>query len=431
MDLDLDQLRDQQGVVDGNRIMRVGACIDHKPLVFFVGELLNARDDFPFGVGLEIINLHLRKAGFELFEDLFKGFRAIKELLATPQHVQIRAIDDQNFHCFSLRIVPKQDGRGAHVENLRLTLRKLTHSLEGMSWKVYLREYKDYLRIEKGAAGNTAEGYLHDTERYRWFMEDFKGFKDLGKIQLKDVREFLGFLVNDAFLNERSLARNIAAVRSFHRFLVQEDHCEEDPTELIESPKFAQKLPVYLTVEEVDAVFEAIDMGSSLGLRNRAMLELLYACGLRVTELVELEKAKLYMDEGFVRVFGKGSKERLVPLGGSAKKYIEMYQGDLRNHIVPKKGHEDILFLNRRGQRLTRNMIFIIVKDLVAAAGINKNVSPHTFRHSFATHLIEGGADLRAVQEMLGHESITTTEIYLHLDRDYLKEVHRTFHPRG
>jgi integrase/recombinase XerD len=172
-------------------------------------------------------------------------------------------------------------------------------------------------------------------------------------------------------------------------------------------------------------------MGSSLGLRNRAMLELLYACGLRVTELVELEKAKLYMDDGFVRVFGKGSKERLVPLGGSAKKYIELYQSDLRNHIVPKKGHEDILFLNRRGQRLTRNMIFMIVKDLVAAAGINKNVSPHTFRHSFATHLIEGGADLRAVQEMLGHESITTTEIYLHLDRDYLKEVHRTFHPRG
>lgn len=300
-----------------------------------------------------------------------------------------------------------------------------------MSWKVYLKEYKDYLRIEKGASGHTSAGYVHDTERYRWFMETEKGITDIDAIKLKDVRDFLNFLVHDAFLNERSLARNIASVRSFHKFLVQEDHCDTDPTELIESPHFAQKLPVYLTVEEVDEVFKAIDMGSSLGLRNRAMLELLYACGLRVTELVELEKSKLYMDEGFVRVFGKGSKERLVPLGESAKHFINLYQADTRNHIAPQKGHEDILFLNRRGQRLTRNMVFIIVKDLTAVAGINKNVSPHTFRHSFATHLIEGGADLRAVQEMLGHESITTTEIYLHLDRDYLKEVHRTFHPRG
>ncbi|MFM2375327.1 MAG: site-specific tyrosine recombinase XerD [Bacteroidota bacterium] len=300
-----------------------------------------------------------------------------------------------------------------------------------MSWKAYLREYKDYLRIEKGAATNTAVGYMHDTERYRWFMETQKGITDVSRIQLKEIREFLHFLVYDAFLNERSLARNIAAVRSFHKFLVQENHCDQDPTELIESPRFAQKLPVYLTVEEVDAVFGAIDMGSSLGLRNRAMLELLYACGLRVSELVNLEKSKLYMEEGFVRVFGKGSKERLVPMGGSAKEYIQLYLEDSRNHVAPQKGHEDILFLNRRGKRLTRNMVFIIVKDLTTAAGVNKNVSPHTFRHSFATHLIEGGADLRAVQEMLGHESITTTEIYLHLDRDYLKEVHRTFHPRG
>lgn len=300
-----------------------------------------------------------------------------------------------------------------------------------MSWKVYLREYKDFLRIERGVAKNTAAGYLHDTERYRWFMETQKGIMDVSRITLENVREFLHFLVFDAFLNERSLARNIAALRSFHQFLVQEDHCDQDPTELIESPRFAQKLPVYLTVDEINAIFDAIDMGNSLGLRNRAMLELLYACGLRVTELVELEKSKIYMDEGFIRVFGKGSKERLVPMGNSAKEYINLYLGDLRNHVSPQKGEEDILFLNRRGHRLTRNMVFMIVKDLAAAAGITKNVSPHTFRHSFATHLIEGGADLRAVQEMLGHESITTTEIYLHLDRDYLKEVHRTFHPRG
>lgn len=300
-----------------------------------------------------------------------------------------------------------------------------------MSWSIYLREYKNYLRIEKGASIHTSEGYLHDTHRYHWYMESQKGIREVERIQAKDIREFMQFLAYDAFLNERSLARNLAAVRSFHRFLVQEDHCDTDPTELIDNPHFAQKLPVFLTVEEVDAVFAAIDMGTGLGLRNRAMLELLYACGLRVSELVNLEKSKLYMEEGFLRVLGKGSKERLVPLGASAKRYIQLYLQDSRYHATPHKGDEDILFLNRRGKRLTRNMVFIIIKDLAAVAGIHKNISPHTFRHSFATHLIEGGADLRAVQEMLGHESIATTEIYLHLDRDYLKEVHRTFHPRG
>jgi integrase/recombinase XerD len=318
------------------------------------------------------------------------------------------------------------------VDNLPAQRRKLTHSKElPMSWKVYMREYKDYLRVERGVSQHTFEGYLRDVARYQWFMETEKGIADVARIQLKDMRDFLSFLVHDAFLNERSLARNIAAMRSFHKFLVQEDHVDEDPTELIDIPKFAQKLPVFLTVEEVDAVYAAIDMNSDLGVRNRAMLELLYACGLRVTELVELEQSKVFMKEGFIQVFGKGSKERLVPLGNSAKHYLQLYLEAVRPKHAGVKGHEDILFLNRRGKKLTRNMVFIIVKALVAAANIQKNVSPHTFRHSFATHLIEGGADLKAVQEMLGHESITTTEIYLHLDRDYLKEVHRTFHPRG
>ncbi|MEM7041158.1 MAG: tyrosine-type recombinase/integrase, partial [Bacteroidota bacterium] len=218
--------------------------------------------------------------------------------------------------------------------------------------------------------------------------------------------------------------------RSFHTFLVQEDYTDEDPTELLDLPKLSRKLPIYLTVHEVEKIFDVVPMSTKLGVRNRAIVELLYSCGLRVSELVNLEQQMLYLDEGFVRVFGKGSKERLVPLGSSAKQYILLYKEHARNHMTPRRGDEDILFLNRRGARLTRNMIFIIVKQLVADAGIEKNVSPHTFRHSFATHLIEGGADLRAVQEMLGHESITTTEIYLHLDRDYLKEVHRTFHPR-
>jgi integrase/recombinase XerD len=300
-----------------------------------------------------------------------------------------------------------------------------------MSWKVHLRDYKDFLRIEKGAAGNTSEGYLHDVERYHQFMEGQKGILDGCRIQPEDVREFMTDLVHNKFLNERSLARNIAAIRSFHKFLVQEDACNDDPTELIETPRFAQKLPVFLTIHEVDLMFNATDTMDKYGLRNRAIMEMLYACGLRVSELVNLEKSQFFLEEGFLRVFGKGSKERLVPLGSSARRCMEDYEAGWRNHITPKKGEEDILFLNRRGHRLTREMIFLIVKDIAKAAGINKNVSPHTFRHSFATHLIEGGADLRAVQEMLGHESITTTEIYLHLDRDYLKEVHRTFHPRG
>ena len=300
-----------------------------------------------------------------------------------------------------------------------------------MSWKIYIREFKDFMRIEKGASKHTSSGYLHDVGRYQWFMEEQQGIKDPGKIQMSNVQDFLHFLVYDSYLNERSLARNIASIRAFHKFLLQEDHTDNDPTELIDSPKFAQKLPVFLTVHEVDLMFDAVDTSTTLGMRNRAILELMYACGMRVSEIVNLEMSMLYMDEGFVRVFGKGSKERLVPMGKSAKRCIEIYLQDSRNHITPEKGHEDILFLNRRGKRLTRNMIFIIVKDLAEAIGSAKNISPHTFRHSFATHLIEGGADLRAVQEMLGHESITTTEIYLHLDRDYLKEVHRTFHPRG
>lgn len=272
---------------------------------------------------------------------------------------------------------------------------------------------------------------MRDIERYRWYMEMQKGIQRPLKVKTAQIREFIRFLVVDAFLNERSLSRNISSIRSFHTFLIHEDYTDFDPTELLETPKLAQKLPVYLTVEEIDLILAQVDMGCQLGVRNRAMLEMLYSCGLRVSELVNLQQSMIYEDEGFVRVMGKGSKERLVPLGSSAVNYMQLYREHGRNHATPKRGEEDILFLNRRGKRLTRNMVFMIIKELAAAAGIEKKVSPHTFRHSFATHLIEGGADLRAVQEMLGHASITTTEIYLHLDRDYLKEVHRTFHPRN
>lgn len=285
--------------------------------------------------------------------------------------------------------------------------------------------------MEKGLAGNTCENYLRDIDRYRWFAEQHLKLKSPVKITTAQIREFIQFLVHDAFLGERSLARNISSVRSFHGFLIQEQYTEKDPTELLDTPKLTRKLPVVLDFHEIEKILATFDMNSMLGVRNRAMLEMLYSCGMRVSELVNLEQSMIYFKEGFVRVFGKGSKERLVPLGSDAEKYIHIYKEAVRNHMNTKRGDEDILFLNRRGGRLTRNMVFLIVKDAVKDAGIEKTVSPHTFRHSFATHLIEGGADLRAVQEMLGHESITTTEIYLHLDRDYLKEVHRTFHPRG
>lgn len=301
-----------------------------------------------------------------------------------------------------------------------------------MKWKAAIREYKHWLKVERGLSGNTYTSYIHDLERYQWFMENMLKITDPLKVETGHIREFIQFLVTDAFLNENSLTRNISSLRSFHRFLLQEDYCDKDPTELLDTPKLVRKLPVYLTVPEIDALFAAIDLSTPHGTRNRAMLELLYSSGLRVSELVNLELSMLYMDEGFVRVFGKGSKERLVPLGDSAKKHILHYL-EYRHGVSQKvqKGEEDVLFLNRRGKRLTRVYVFMLIKDLVKEAGIQKVVSPHTFRHSFATHLLEGGADLRAVQEMLGHASITTTEIYLHLDREYLREVHQTFHPRA
>ena len=299
-----------------------------------------------------------------------------------------------------------------------------------MNWKITFKEYLGFLRIEKGLAENSVDAYMRDLRRYREYGENELKLKSPLAIKTEQIRDFLQKLVTDYFLNERSLARNIAALRSFHGFLVSEDYTDFDPTELIDTPKLARKIPTVLDVHEIDQIFAVIDMSDNLGIRNRAMLEMLYSSGLRVSELVGLEMSKIYKKEGFVRVFGKGSKERLVPIGSEAQKFIDQYLTYVRSQVKPKEGSEDVLFLNRRGAGLTRNMVFIIIKNLVKAAGIHKNVSPHTFRHSFATHLIEGGADLRAVQEMLGHESITTTEIYLHIDRDYLKQVHREFHPR-
>lgn len=298
------------------------------------------------------------------------------------------------------------------------------------TWENYIKSFKNYLRLERSLSDNTVEAYLRDIQLLVRFFK--AGDLSITPQQVKDIhlRDFLEY-INELGFSAYSQARIISGLRSFYGFMMLEEDIKEDPTMLIESPKTGRKLPDTLSVNEIERILEAIDLSTPEGTRNRAIIETLYSCGLRVSELIGLQVNNVFADLGFARVYGKGSKERLVPIGSQAIKHIEIYQEHIRNHLNIKKGHESILFLNRRGAQLTRNMIFIIVKDLTQVAGINKTVSPHTFRHSFATHLVEGGADLRAVQEMLGHQSITTTEIYTHLDREYLKQVITTFHPRS
>lgn len=278
---------------------------------------------------------------------------------------------------------------------------------------------------------NTAEAYLGDLDKLRQFLE-LRGYThspmEIGAPQLE---EFLLWL-NELGLAARSQARLISALKAFYKYLILENLTEADPTELIDAPRLGRKVPEVLSYEEIQRILAAIDLSHPQGTRNRAMLETLYACGLRVSELTELRLSNLFLDIGFIKVVGKGDKERIIPIGEEAIKHIRLYiQSDRRRQMNIKKGHEDILFLNRRGRGLTRVMAFYVVKEAAATAGIEKNVSPHTFRHSFATHLIEGGADLKAVQDMLGHESIITTEIYTHLDTDFLRETIMRYHPRN
>lgn len=299
-----------------------------------------------------------------------------------------------------------------------------------ISWTQALKEYEIHLGIEKGLAKLSREAYLRDLNRYRFYAEDILEYSSPALIQLDQLQEFLVFLVQDCFLAERSLARNISALRSFHGFLLTDELAGGDPSSLLEMPRLTQKLPTVLHYEEIEKMMAHIDLETPLGLRNRAILEVLYSCGLRVSELTGLQLSRLYRKEGFVQIVGKGNKERLVPIGEPALNWIERYEQELRDEQNIQPGNEDFVFLNRRGKALSRVMVFHIVKGAAKAAGIEKNVSPHTLRHSFATHLIEGGADLRAIQEMLGHESITTTEIYLHMDTEYLREVFQLYHPR-
>lgn len=289
--------------------------------------------------------------------------------------------------------------------------------------------YVSFLRLEKGLTENSISAYASDMDKFLLFTSETLNKSSVEELSQQDVESFLASLESSG-LNKRSQARTLSGVKGFFRYLMLDDVIINDPTELLQGPKIGRKLPTVLSTEEIDLIIGAIDLSKAEGQRNKAMLETLYSCGLRVSELVGLCISNLHFGEGFIKVVGKGNKERLVPISQRAIREIENYYID-RNHLSPDAASKDILFLNRRGKKLTRVMIFTIIKQLVNLVGIKKTISPHTFRHSFATHLVEGGADLRAVQEMLGHESILTTEIYTHLDTTYLRETIMQFHPRA
>jgi integrase/recombinase XerD len=297
-----------------------------------------------------------------------------------------------------------------------------------VNWSSYIKNYQSYLKIERGLSNNTIENYSFDVERLYLFLEQNQIEVSPINITEETVQQFIYHVSKQ--VNARSQARIISGLKSFFNYLVFEDYRNNNPLELIETPKTGRKLPDTLSLEEIDALINAVDLSSNEGERNRAMLETLYGCGLRVSELVSLKISDLFFEEGFVKITGKGNKQRFVPIGDLTQKYIQLYKENVRNHVSVKKGFEDTLFLNRRGGQLTRAMIFTIIKDLAVKVNLNKTISPHTLRHSFATHLLENGADLRSIQLMLGHESITTTEIYVHLDRKFLTEVMNTYHPR-
>ena len=295
-------------------------------------------------------------------------------------------------------------------------------------WQAYKKGFKAYLQLEKSLSKNSVEAYLHDIEKLTSFLLATDEPKKPEQIVLKDLENFIRY-ISELGMTPGSQARIISGLKSFFKYCLLEQVIKVDPSFLLESPKLQRTLPDILSFDEIEKMINLLDLSKPEGGRNKAIMETLYSCGLRVSELVNLRISCLYLNEGFIKVIGKGDKERLVPIGSDAVKYINIYQQDIRVHVSVKPGNDDILFLNRRGTKLSRVMIFLIIKEIAQQAKINKTISPHTFRHSFATHLVEGGADLRAVQEMLGHESITTTEIYTHLDREFLRTTLQQFHP--
>jgi len=295
-------------------------------------------------------------------------------------------------------------------------------------WEVYKKGFKQYLQLEKSLSPNSVEAYLHDVDKLTQYLALQTVTLTPANIQLKDLQNFVQWIALLG-MTATSQARIISGLKGFFKYCTQEQIASSNPTELLEAPKTKRHLPDVLAFNEIEKMIAQIDLSTNEGSRNKAILETMYSCGLRVSETINLQISCLYLDVGFIRVVGKGNKERLVPIGSDAVKYIRIYKEQVRLHQHIQKHQEDILFLNNRGKQLSRVMIFYIIKSLAQKAGIQKNISPHTFRHSFATHLVEGGADLRAVQEMLGHESITTTEIYTHLDRDFLRSTLQQFHP--
>lgn len=297
-----------------------------------------------------------------------------------------------------------------------------------MIWKSYIEGFRHFLLLERSLSKNSIDAYLNDISKLAEF-DSFSSKKGPLKLDQKDLRSFLSYL-NELGLGARSQARLVSAIKGFYKYLLLENELKDSPAAAIESPRIGRKLPDTLSYAEITKMLSSIDVSEALGARNKAIIETLYSCGLRVSELVDLRISKLSFDDEYLSVIGKGNKERLVPIGPDAIKFITIYLNEIRSHMLIKKGHEDIVFLNRRGSQLTRVMIFTIVKNLAKNAGIKKSISPHTFRHSFATHLVEGGADLRVVQDLLGHASITTTEVYTHLDTDYLRSAIYDYHPR-
>lgn len=299
-----------------------------------------------------------------------------------------------------------------------------------MQWASIIKGFQAYLKLERSVSANTSVAYVRDVALLESFLESELGGKSLNKVDFSDLKEFIAW-IHGRGMSASSQARILSGIKTFFHFLVLEGLLSDNPTTLLESPKLSRKLPDTLSIHEINSLIDAIDLSKPEGMRNKAILEMLYGCGLRVSEVVDLKISNLFLDIELVKILGKGNKERLVPIGSEAAKFLQIWLREVRVHLKIKPGQEDWVFLNNRGSSLSRVMVFLIIKGLATKIGLKKTISPHTFRHSFATHLLEGGADLRAVQEMLGHESITTTEIYTHLDRDYLKSTILQYHPRS
>ena len=299
-----------------------------------------------------------------------------------------------------------------------------------MQWASIIKGFQAYLKLERSVSANTSAAYVRDVALLESFLESELGGKSLNQVDFSDLKEFIAW-IHGRGMSASSQARILSGIKTFFHFLVLEGLLSDNPTTLLESPKLSRKLPDTLSIHEINSLIDALDLSKPEGMRNKAILEMLYGCGLRVSEVVDLKISNLFLDIELVKILGKGNKERLVPIGSEAAKFLQIWLQEVRVHLKIKPGQEDLVFLNNRGSSLSRVMVFLIIKGLATKIGLKKTISPHTFRHSFATHLLEGGADLRAVQEMLGHESITTTEIYTHLDRDYLKSTILQYHPRS